>query len=1229
MKMNTIGQLLANWRKSVNAGKVRLFTTTIGAVAVLSICSMSIAFDPDNENYGHSFITRKVAEDGATILGMEVKGFTAKVKSGEIAFSEDAVEHLVLGARSIDFLALGAGGEDAGNSGFYLNEEFGPGGLFLYGLPFDPVAHCDDDQIVLCSTQVADWTIGSADAPEGVNMYNESSAVSILKKAADLWIAAENPNASDAEEKQAKALRFAAGARVRVGRALHTLQDFYAHSNWSDSRQVQGENFLREFGQLDKKEFVGGLLAPANSSTCVSILPNPATIEEIRNFYSPLNPLSHDANLYANYVANADLKPLLADAIALSLYSGLKSKLTYDNSGGNWQILPGAKLTSGFFDSGQHTFLGVGSATDTPDRVRCDHGFNKNHSHLSGINKDTPKGPFAPEPSSDGSSVPHSYASYHALLGTKQVFQNVIDQIEVRSGYKENPSEENTKMRDTMVELFLGIKPTVVFVVDTTGSMQDIMDGVATQVEAIGRKEVEDDAAGNSNKPAILKKKFMLVTYSENLEGKPDIITHQIASGENSIKATYGSAAQVVAKLRTLKATGGGDCKEPTMAAILKTIKKLAPRSKVYVFTDASSHDNVVNTALGPQKESVDILRLSRLRQIEVNFSVSGSCSPVDNNFKSISAKSSGQMMLVDHTAIDTNVALAAHEVSSTPLAAVHLERGSLAVGATKEIVLPIESAVSQLLLTVTIDASDGLVLKDPQGKVQSKSPFLGGALWKVSKPMSGNWRLSMSLPSQPTGVAFDYNVKAQVAGNFDLKSVEYSEVGGTQLSAHDTHLQYGSAPPPERVRIGAKLSTNAANNPSLYLWQAIAEDGKVLGNLEMSRSTIDRYEGFAALDTISANASRSWRVRVTGTDANGAAFARMLPVLQNALPRQIGVSDLPRYWLVGASHELKFHVKNYLAGDTMNLVASSTLGQVQIINPTQDIATGASTSFAIKLNLPANLAPNSVGVLSLSLYSRAAGGALIEKREVPVYVLLDTDGDGVPDKFEKGALGTDQNYDGNGDGVVDWKQANVVSLHSHLARAYITASLSAGKFGLMRTALANEESKLSYNLDLFDFKILGLAAGSTTQMSMQLPNYMSAQSFAMFGPEASNKLAHWYDFLYDGNSKIGTKTDKNIINLFFVDGARGDADLQANGEVLVFGGPSGVRSGVNFAASASNPSTPATPGTATIPPTGGSSGGGGCTVGQPGQNDMSLPLLSVLALAGIAYRRRRARVKR
>lgn len=197
------------------------------------------AFDPDAPNYGHSFLTRSVAGEGFTYFGKTVSAFTTTFVTEEnaqavVQFSSEAVEQLVLGTRTPDFLPAYQGipvGATGINGEFFSNEPYAA--ITLTGEPANIDAHCDDEAIVGCSTRIWKFTSRidpSADTVGIDTLKSQGSAVDLLYKAAQL-VSTETPSSENVDRANALAI----AARLQAGRALHTLQDFYAHSSWSES----------------------------------------------------------------------------------------------------------------------------------------------------------------------------------------------------------------------------------------------------------------------------------------------------------------------------------------------------------------------------------------------------------------------------------------------------------------------------------------------------------------------------------------------------------------------------------------------------------------------------------------------------------------------------------------------------------------------------------------------------------------------------------------------------------------------------------------------------------------------------------------------------------------------------------------------------------------------------------------------------------------------------------
>ena len=114
----------------------------------------------------------------------------------------------------------------------------------------------------------------------------------------------------------------------------------------------------------------------------------------------------------------------------------------------------------------------------------------------------------------------------------------------------------------------------------------------------------------------------------------------------------------------------------------------------------------------------------------------------------------------------------------------------------------------------------------------------------------------------------------------------------------------------------------------------------------------------------------------------------------------------------------------------------------------------------------------------------------------------------------------------------------------------------------------------------VFGFNIVNITPGGGTTVTITLPSGEAPSSYYKYGPTPADPTDHWYEFLYD--EETGAEINNNVITLHFVDGKRGDSDLDTtNGSITDPG------------AAVDTASSP--------PPAGddgdGGSGGGGCFI--------------------------------
>ncbi len=92
------------------------------------------------------------------------------------------------------------------------------------------------------------------------------------------------------------------------------------------------------------------------------------------------------------------------------------------------------------------------------------------------------------------------------------------------------------------------------------------------------------------------------------------------------------------------------------------------------------------------------------------------------------------------------------------------------------------------------------------------------------------------------------------------------------------------------------------------------------------------------------------------------------------------------------------------------------------------------------------------------------------------------------------------------------------------------------------------------FDLGLFDLEMVLPPGVSETAVGIVLPEGAAPTTYYKYGPTPDNPEPHWYEFLWDGET--GAVIEGNRIMLRFVDGKRGDDDLEANGVISDPGGP-------------------------------------------------------------------------
>ena len=204
----------------------------------------------------------------------------------------------------------------------------------------------------------------------------------------------------------------AAEARNAIGKALHTLQDFYAHSNWIEMHDAT-DTALTSYTGLGTSDNLNFCDPDPSARSCIGG-----------------NALTGPAGPKPGFFDCPDCKANLATA----------------------------ELTSGYFEL---------PALTVPQGVKCAHGGRaesvfKSPRPYPGINKDSLACKWSPHFDSHHKAVQLSKAA------TREYFEQIKEDV--------TPSQ---------LKLLFEVWPSIGFVIDTTGSMSDVIADTRAQANSI------------------------------------------------------------------------------------------------------------------------------------------------------------------------------------------------------------------------------------------------------------------------------------------------------------------------------------------------------------------------------------------------------------------------------------------------------------------------------------------------------------------------------------------------------------------------------------------------------------------------------------------------------------------------------------------------------------------------------------------------------------------------
>jgi len=580
----------------------------------------------------------------------------------------------------------------------------------------------------------------------------------------------------------------------------------------------------------------------------------------------------------------------LDSKLGVSTFTG--QTLTDQACPGNPAVLGGAGLTiatSGYFPL-------PSPCNGSIPANKCRHGNDETFHVLdtcNGINKDSP-------------SRPNFQAAHDlAMTATNRFVMELI--------LSDSSITNNAKA----VKALMGVSTTLGMVVDTTGSMGDVIGSVQSNITSIVNSVV-----GTPDEPD----QYLLEAFND-----PSFAPSTSTS----------DAPSYLGQINGLFASGGGDCPELAMHGLLDAVNAADEQSTLFLFTDASAKDS----GLFPNVDAA-----ATKKKITVNFALFGSCSPIDPAYLNTASATGGQVFLFNRgTETGAIFPLVSSQIGGPQVNILH-DAGTLSTA--RDIPFPVDSMINSLAVSASLDSVTAITLMRPDGTVVaagdpgvSITRVLRGAIFLITGPPQGNWTLHV----EGSG-ALSVDVRGKSSRDLIRQLPNLSSFNFVTLTGRIGHSGY--FPIPGQPVVGDTQTVVARLNgiTSNISFSLVTEAGDPLQPLSLSQgdpnAAPDDFVGTLALP------SQPFRVVGTGKDANGAAFQRTISVLfrpetVRVTPTTFLEDGLPQ----GQSVALVFQVQNIGAADTFNLTGSDGQFFVTSVSPAS-LALPAGGTGTVTVNL-------------------------------------------------------------------------------------------------------------------------------------------------------------------------------------------------------------------------------------------------------------------------------------
>lgn len=402
---------------------------------------------------------------------------------------------------------------------------------------------------------------------------------------------------------------------------------------------------------------------------------------------------------------------------------------------------------------------------------------------------------------------------------------------------------------DKALRLLFGV-PSLAFAIDTTGSMEDIIDTVRS--EAI---EVATSLIGTDDEPGL----YIVSPFNDPDVG-PITVTSDFEVFQDAINGLFAS--------------GGGDCPELSIAGMQAAVDMMDQGSTLLMFTDAAPKDSDAAGTLSTDATNKNI-------QINI-YKYDSDCddssdslskrqdADSDKYYSEISAVTGGQYHTGPRTDVSKISTVLKNVITANPVSI--LRAGSSLAGGSDTFSIPADSYTTQLSIAllatgfeISITQPDGTLLTATSDGV-TWNTFTTSVSITIPAPVHGTYTVVVS----GTG---SYTLNANGISALQLSSFYFASVGGRPGHTGWYPL---TGPPPYNQQIGATAQIAGAFQTAEFSFRAPSFD--LLSTAPMTAGAGEpgypAANDFFAILTVP---NQSFFVYVSGTDDKGFAYQRVL----------------------------------------------------------------------------------------------------------------------------------------------------------------------------------------------------------------------------------------------------------------------------------------------------------------------------------------------------------------